>query len=102
MHPSIETKRLDIAQLCVRYRVSRLDLFGSGTGDSFDPARSDLDFLVQFQAMSPIEQADCFFGLKEGLEAVLDRPVDLVELAPIRNPYLLAAIESTRIQVYAA
>ena len=42
----IEIKREELARLCVRYHVCRLELFGSAAGDRFDPARSDLDFLV--------------------------------------------------------
>ena len=51
--------------------------------------------------MTPIEHADCYFRLLEDLEMLFARPVDLVEVSPIRNPYFLKAIESTRVVLYA-
>jgi predicted nucleotidyltransferase len=93
----------EIAELCRRYGVARLDVFGSAArGDDFDPARSDVDFLVAFAdeaAVSPLEQV---FGLARELEAVLGRPVDLVEAGAVKNPYLRAGIERSRRVVYAA
>jgi predicted nucleotidyltransferase len=91
-----------IADLCRRRRVRTLELFGSATGESFDPTTSDLDFLVRFEPMPTVEYADCYFGLREDLEMLCDRPVDLVETAPLRNPYFLKAIEATRVLLYAA
>ncbi len=102
MHSFIQSKHSEVTRLCAVHRVSRLELFGSAAGDSFAPDRSDLDFLVEFQTMPPADLSENFFGLKEDLEALFDRPVDLVELAPIRNPYFLAAIAPTRVEVYAA
>ena len=98
----IEAKRLQLTELCRRYRVQRLELFGSAVGDRFDRDSSDFDFLVQFQAMPPLEHGDCYWGLLEDLEKLLGRPIDLVELAPIRNPYFLQSIEATRVVLYAA
>lgn len=93
----------EIAELCRRYGVVRLEVFGSAArGEDFDAARSDVDFLVAFAgeaAVSPLEQV---FGLARELEAVLGRPVDLVEAGAVRNPYLRARIERSRRVVYAA
>jgi uncharacterized protein len=102
MHRLIETKRAALAQLCTQYYVRRLELFGSATGERFDPDTSDLDFLVEFQTLSPREHADAFFGLMEALQKMFGRPVDLVELRAIRNPYFLQAVEQTRTLLYAA
>jgi uncharacterized protein len=102
MRREVTSRLEEIAALCVKHRVKRLDLFGSAASGAFDPNRSDLDFAVEFEPLSPIEHADHFFGLKEDLEALFQRPVDLLELAPIRNPYLLKSIEQTRLRVYAA
>ena len=93
---------LVLAQLCVQYRVRRLELFGSATGERFNPDTNDLDFLVEFQELSPREHADAFFGLMEELQQMFGRPVDLVELRAIRNPYFLQAVEQTRTLLYAA
>jgi hypothetical protein len=92
-----------IAALCWRYGVARLEVFGSAArGDDFDPARSDVDFLVAFARDATVAPLEQVFGLARELEAVLGRPVDLVEAGAVRNPYLRDAIERSRRLVYAA
>jgi predicted nucleotidyltransferase len=86
----------DIAMLCQRHHARRLDLFGSAARGDFEPERSDLDFLVSFDELPPVEAYDAYFSLKEGLEAVFHRPVDLVVERAVCNPYLRAQIESER------
>jgi len=98
----VESKRGDLVRLCERYHVRRLELFGSASGSTFDVAASDLDFLVEFHDVPEGERANCYFGLLEGLEALFDRSIDLVEVKAIDNPYFLAAIERTRKVLYAA
>lgn len=90
----------EIPELCRRYGVARLDLFGSAATDNFDPQRSDLDFLVEFDGDSA-GLFDRYFGLKESLEALYGRSVDLVTPGSLRNPYFIAAINETRQLVYA-
>jgi predicted nucleotidyltransferase len=98
---SILAPHLDeIPDLCRRYGVARLELFGSATTDAFDPERSDLDFLVEFDA-NPSGLFDRYFGLKESLEALYGRSVDLVTVASLRNPYFIDAVNKTRRLVYA-
>jgi predicted nucleotidyltransferase len=49
MHPAIAQHRSGISAICQRYRISRLEVFGSAARtDDFDPASSDADFLVEF------------------------------------------------------
>ena len=98
----LETKHTQIQELCRRFCVRRLDLFGSAVRGGFDPARSDLDFLVEFEPMSPGEYAEAFFGLREHLESLFGRPIDLVTSSSVRNPYFKAGIEQAREQLYAA
>jgi predicted nucleotidyltransferase len=98
----IESKREELARLCVRYHVCRLELFGSAAGQRFDPSRSDLDFLVEFRDVPPGEHADCYFGLLEALESLFGRRIDLVEAKAIDNPYFLAGIGLEREVLYAA
>lgn len=92
----------EITALCRRYRVRRLEVFGSAAGGPFDPQTSDLDFLVDFHPLQPGERADAYFGLREDLETLLQRPVDLVMTRAIRNRYFLQAVEETREVLYAA
>lgn len=98
----VEIKRNAVADLCARYHVRRLELFGSATKKEFDEASSDFDFIVEFKELTPREHADAYFGLLEGLQQVFDRQVDLVERRAIRNPYFLQAVDQDRVEVYAA
>lgn len=82
--------------------VRRLEVFGSATRDDFDPASSDIDFLVEFEPGTQRSALDLYFGFKEELEALFARPVDLVMPAAIRNPYVRAEIDRARQLVYAA
>lgn len=102
MHRLIEDKREDLNRLCGRYRVHRLDLFGSAADGSFDPENSDLDFLVEFLPLRPGEHADAYFGLLDALETLFKRRVDLVMTRAIRNPYFLEAVNRRRVLLYAA
>ena len=102
IHPLIQNRLPEIRELCGAYGVARLDLFGSAVGERFDTERSDFDFLVTFRPMSPKEHADSFFGLADSLERLFGRRVDLLERAPIENPYLLRSIDETRVALYAA
>jgi hypothetical protein len=90
----------EIPELCRRYGVSRLELFGSAASGAFDPERSDLDFLVEFDAVSS-GLFDRYFGLKQSLEALYGRPVDLVTAGSLRNPYFLEAVNRSRQLLYA-
>jgi predicted nucleotidyltransferase len=99
--PDIVASRLaDIAELCRRFDVRRLDLFGSAATGRFDPARSDLDFLVAFEEMPPGRYAKAYFGLREGLEALFQRRVDVLTEGSIENPYLRRQIESEKRPLY--
>jgi predicted nucleotidyltransferase len=102
MHDLIQKKLRALQELCIQHRVVRLDLFGSAARDDFDPAMSDLDFLVEFAPMTPAEYADCFFGLLEDLGKLFGQRIDLLEREPIVNPYLLRSIERSRQMVYEA
>jgi len=92
----------EITALCRKFHVRRLDLFGSAARGTFDAARSDLDFVVTFEELHPVALADDWFGLREGLEALFGRPVDLLTDRSIRNPYLRESVERTRRTLYAA
>lgn len=88
--------------LCRRFRVSRLDLFGSATHDGFDDERSDVDLLVEFEPMPSGGYADAYFGLREELKALFGREVDLVTEPALKNPYLRHRIVSERRTLFLA
>jgi uncharacterized protein len=102
MIAEISSHREELRQLCRRFHVRRLDLFGSAAGEDFEPSRSDLDFLVEFGPVPSGGYADAFFGLKESLEELFGRPVDLVAAAAIRNPYFRKSVEGAKVPLYAA
>ena len=102
MNDLVDSRRAELAALCRRLRVKRLDAFGSAVRGGFDPASSDLDFLVEFESLSPTDYAEAYFSLKEGLESLFNRRVDLVSSSSVVNPYFRESIENSSEQIYAA
>lgn len=101
MNGPIELDRSAIAAVCERYGVRRLVIFGSAVTRRFDEATSDVDLLVEFRGDVP-NRFDAYFGLKESLEDLLGRPVDLVSPVALQNPYFAATVEQNGREVYAA
>jgi predicted nucleotidyltransferase len=102
MHAEIQSKLPQIHQLCREHSVKRLELFGSAAADDFDPARSDVDFLVEFLPVQRRGFDDVYFKLYHALAQLMERPVDLVEYGAIRNPYFLKSVDDTKVGLYAA
>lgn len=102
VHELITKHQNEIEALCRRLAVRRLDVFGSALGDSFDAESSDVDILVEFESGPGFDYFGAYFDLKEGLEQLLDRPVDLVTVTSIRNPYFKQRVLDTRESLYAA
>jgi predicted nucleotidyltransferase len=97
----LDQHRSEVETICRRFGVRRLDLFGSGVAHRALPESSDLDFVVEFAPPIGPGYADRYFGLKEALEALFRKPVDLVVASAIRNPYFREAVEKTKAPVYA-
>ncbi len=91
-----------VADICRRYHVRRLDLFGSAAHGPFDADRSDLDFVVDYMERPDRRTLDEYFGLKEDLQRLFLRDVDLVERQAVRNIYFREELEETQVGVYAA
>lgn len=103
MIEAIEHNREAIAELCRRCGVRKLEVFGSASRGDFDPETSDIDFLVEFDYSGGIDDAfDRYFDVKEGLESLLDRRVDLISSKAIRNPIFADSVEASRVPLYAA
>jgi predicted nucleotidyltransferase len=99
----IEAQRAQIGELCRRFHVSRMDVFGSAArGVDFDPVRSDVDLLVTYEPDAPRPTLEEYFALREQLEALFGRSVDLVMAGAVRNPYIRADIERAKELVYEA
>ena len=99
----ITSKRDQIAALCREFGVARLEVFGSVMTDEFDPQRSDVDFIVAYQAEAPSWSSFTLnFEFRERLAGFLEREVDLVEEPELgfRNRYFAKAVERTRSVVF--
>ena len=81
----IDAQRSELESLCRKHRVRRLEVFGSAADGTFDPNRSDIDFLVEFFPFKPGTAFDTYFGLLEELEALFGRKVDLVSRRGIES-----------------
>jgi uncharacterized protein len=102
MMPQLAGYQAALEELCHRYKVRRLELFGSAARGDDRPGESDLDFLVEFEPLPPGSYADAYFGVLEGLQQIFGRPVDLVVGSAIRNPYFRESVERTKALVYAS
>jgi predicted nucleotidyltransferase len=100
----LSEKQAELAELCTRYGVKRLEVFGSAaTDDHFDPATSDLDFIVEYQAgqdLGPWHQH--YFEFRDALADLFAYPVDLVMSSAIRNPHFVREANRTRRVLYGA
>ena len=100
MHPSLLPNLPAIAALCEAHGVLHMELFGSAASDQFDPASSDVDFLVELDGRAPGSRAKRWIALAEELEQLLGRPVDLVNPKFIRNAFFMDAVNASRIPLY--
>ena len=92
-----------IAELCRRYEVARLEVFGSAAGDSFDPESSDIDLLVEFHPGADLGPwMTRYFELRRELQDLLGTNVDLVMAGAVTNPYFARDVDRTRTLLYAA
>lgn len=91
----------ELTELCRANHVKELFVFGSAITDRFNE-KSDVDLVVEFEALEPFAYADSYFSLKFALEELFQRSVDLLEAKEIRNPYLLKEISSKKRLLYAA
>ena len=95
---SFRKYKKNIKALCPELGVERLDIFGSATGADFGPS-SDIDVVVRFNRKQG-RMFERYFELKERLEQLFNRPVDIVLEDSIKNPYFREAIEHNRVNLY--
>lgn len=98
MNP-IKLNKDKLNELCVTHKVKELYLFGSVLTDKFNDS-SDIDMLIQFNQVDLLEYFDNYMDLKEKLEQLFLRPVDLVENQAIRNPIFRKVIEREKRLIY--
>lgn len=95
----LEVNREAINSLCEKHKVAKLYAFGSVLSTAFNE-ESDVDFLVEFHIQNIDRYVTNFFTLKEGLEKLFNREVDLIEYRSVSNPYFKEEIDETKSLLY--
>jgi len=100
--PVLDGKAEKLIELCRKFHVKRLEIFGSATTGAFRAESSDLDFVVDFgdQPLGPWGRL--FLDFAESLEALFGRHVDLITPQSIQNPYFRKAVDASRRLIYEA
>jgi predicted nucleotidyltransferase len=93
----IPLDREQIAAFCRARRIRKLSLFGSVLRADFDPARSDVDVLVEFPPN--IRPGWEFFRWHENLTPILGRKVDLHTPNSL-SPYFREEVLGEALPVY--
>ena len=95
----LEKHKVALNSLCRKHHVDELYAIGSVLKESFSKD-SDIDLLVKFGQIELAEYFDNYMDLKEALEKVLKRSVDLVEVQTVKNPILKNSIERSTKLIY--
>ena len=103
----VENNIPTIIELCKKHNLKSLYLFGSATDSEYFNEKSDVDFLYEYDLENypgwdkgDFDIVTNFFTLKENLEKMLGRKVDLVP-NKLRNPYLINSVEKSKKLIYA-
>lgn len=97
---NISEKNINIIRkLCEELGVRTFSAFGSVTREDFTE-NSDVDFVVDFEEKDPFKYTDLYFQLKEKLEKLLKRQIDLIEERAIRNKFFKKELDETKVLIY--
>jgi len=88
-----------IKDLCSKHKVKTLYAFGSVLNKNFNP-QSDVDLIVDFEAVDTQHYADNYYDFKFSLEDLFNRRVDLLEEKAIKNPYFRQSVNQQRHLLY--
>ncbi len=94
----IEDYRQAIEKICKDLRVKHLDLVGSASRSDFQPDKSDVDLLVEFDGIDKL--FDRYFELKIKLEEQLGRQVDVIQESAVKNPYIKKSLNRDKVRIY--
>ena len=95
----IEQNKSIINQLCTQHKVKTLYAFGSVLTNQFND-NSDVDLLVKFNDFDINNYFINYINLKESLENILHKKVDLVEEQTLKNPILIRFINNNKQLIY--
>jgi predicted nucleotidyltransferase len=90
--PLLNLIRAQSAELCQRYGVRRLGIFGS-VARGEEQGGSDIDFLAEFESPNPAGMADRYFGFIADASSRFGRPVQVLTPGMVRNPFLKRSLE---------
>ena len=93
VHPDIVENMDKIISLCKKHNVESLSVFGSSVTGNFNPKTSDFDFIIHENENISMKQ------MREELELLLNRKVDLVCYENQFNPIAKKSIEGTKITI---
>ena len=93
----IQVDREKVAEFCRARGIRKLSLFGSVLREDFDPARSDVDVLAEFEPEALKGVGFRYFGYGEELAAIIGRKVDFCSRL---NQYIEAAVRREAIAIY--
>ena len=100
MVEAIQNKIPSIVALMKKHKVKRAYAFGSVVKGDFNK-NSDIDILIAFEDnLDPVEYGQHYFDLADQLEELLQRPVDLITEASLKNPYFIKSLNETKISLY--
>jgi predicted nucleotidyltransferase len=88
-----------IKQICKEFRVKNFSAVGSVLTDNFS-SDSDIDFVVDFEENDPVKYTDLYFQLKDKLEHILKRQIDLIEERGIKNSFFRKEIDESKVVIY--
>lgn len=100
IHSEITSKTNLLSELCIKYKVSRLFVFGSLANGNFDADTSDIDLIAEMEEASPLEKGENIMKLWNELEELFSRKVDLLTTQNFRNPYLQKQVDATKQLIY--
>ncbi len=95
----IEQHSEQIQKVCNYHKVDKMFVFGSVLTKDFNES-SDVDFLVKFGDIDLYNYFENLLNLKENLEAILLRKVDILEKQAVKNPYLKKSIDESKVLIY--
>jgi predicted nucleotidyltransferase len=101
MAMKVDLKKEQIQELCKKFNVKELYIFGSATTDDFSED-SDLDFIVKFDRQGFEGAFNQFIDFKHELEQIYGRPVDLYHHKKFRNSIFQQEVERSKKLLYAA
>ena len=100
MIPLITQHTDELAEICRRHHVKRLEVFGSAATGDFNPDTSDIDFLINNQTFLACEKVDAYFRLLDDLPRIFDRRDDLVVARAFQNRYFRRNIDKSNVAFY--